>query len=244
MNIRDYRMKGFAGILLLGVVVAGFSSTLFQQNPPRQSPAPVQRQAAGAKESQAWAAWWAFHSGLSAFAQRSPEGVRKMLLSRFQLTPAEAAFLLDQGQQFLRQIEQLDAEAREYVRARYKPAQPPPRGRDRLPDPDRRPAQRQSALEATFQGRRIFVPTDIPDVDSTIREYAKQVESRKAAVATGHVSALRARLSIRSFTEVERWVSTIAAASALRFERPTQPTNKIPSGPEGRGPLQPVRRRP
>jgi hypothetical protein len=153
----------------------------------------------GSSAQPPWLAWRVFHQILEARASDSNARVSTVMSAQFGITSAATSALVRAGNAYLRELEDIDKEARARLEQRL-------------------PTVRAGKGDVPIQS----VTTRL-QVAKAIGLY-DQVEARKKAALGRHVALLRRAMSDRQFVAIENWVLTsIAPHIGTLPERP-EPT--------------------
>jgi hypothetical protein len=131
------------------------------------------------------------------------------------LTPAEAAQVRVAGQEYLRQLERVDADARRQIAERFAPSRPDGRS---FPPPSSRPA-----------APLVIDPTTLPD-GKTLQEVlaeeglTSRLDSQKEALLRAHLADLRRAIPADKVESLERVVEQQIAPGVRRVTIVGPPT--------------------
>jgi hypothetical protein len=171
---------------------------------PQSEPAPL------------WSAWESMYRSFAEFERRGePAYAESVLEQNAGLTPAEAAQVRAAGQEYLRQLERVDADARRQIAERFAPSRPDGRS---FPQPSGRDPGAPLVID----------PTALPD-GKTLQEvladegFISRLDSQKEALLRAHLADLGRAIPAEKVESLERVVEQQIAPGVRRATRAGPP---------------------
>ena len=178
---------------------------------PQSEPAPL------------WSAWESMYRSFAEFERRGePAYAESVLEQNAGLTPAEAAQVRAAGQEYLRQLERVDADARRQIAERFAPSRPDGRS---FPQPSGRDPGAPLVID----------PTALPD-GKTLQEvladegFISRLDSQKEALLRAHLADLGRAIPAEKVESLERVVEQQIAPGVRRATRAGPPIARPPAG--------------
>jgi hypothetical protein len=166
-----------------------------------------------------WSVWQSMYRSFAEFERRGEPAYSEQSAG---LTPAEAAQVRAAGQEYVRQIERIDADARRQIAERFGPSRP---DGGRGPDPARSDPSPPLTID----------PTTLPD-GKMLREVLAEegviarLDSQKEALLRAHLADLGRAISAEKVASLERIVQRQIAPGVRSVTRAGPPVPRPPSG--------------
>ena len=171
-----------------------------------------------------WSVWQTMYRSFAEFERRGEPAYAESVLGQSAgLTPAEAAQVRAAGQEYVRQIERIDADARRQIAERFGPLRP---DGGRGPDPTGRDPSPPLVIDGTT----------LPD-GKTLQEvladegFIARLDSQKEALLRAHLADLRRAISAEKVASLERVVQQQIAPGVRSVTRAGPPVAMPPGQP-------------
>ncbi|HVX90164.1 MAG TPA: hypothetical protein VHC20_00780 [Candidatus Paceibacterota bacterium] len=181
-------------------------------------PLPVGPASQSAQPAPDWSVWRAFYGSLRYYSRKSPDLVKELLTGNIGLGDAQAALLLSMGEQYLNDMDRLDANARAELTRRY-PA------RDVIPQEALRNVHRLKVR----QGLGAPPPESIPQTPQglylqqqmAVDGLDKQFDAEKMQALAHHQQQLMQAMGTERFAALDTWIRQNVAGSVKVFKYAT-----------------------